>query len=463
MDKRTKLYFPEKSKNENSSIASLYEARNFYKNYSIPYIINEYAKTRIDDEIDNRAENRDTIDLDSYRENYIPVSDLYNENAFFGLIDLEGDIIVPYQNMNNFKSVGFDKSGNHLYLQNFLADAFNDMVEFLNKQILKNCYALSGIPDDAKNSPFYNLSIKKSYCPSFNIDKLYNSGAHIISSKFKNAVKDNKELNSSIIDYKTFTKKYINFLEQHLVMSPITKSRTTLFYNFNTFGSGLIFSVSDSDPGNDEEKYKKFYIDPAFHNFAKACIKFGFRIDKNNPFILHADLSSPALSPYYAKYNIFGIKDLFNKRYKKVFYEDLISLKYFFVDSYNTFLYKNNTYTPDIRQNCSKNISKQPIQVRLPLNEEEIQQYFSEYPDSFWMRLYIYFKCLELQLEYNQNEFENIVRICNNFIKFNRMSDALKFANSRFNETKGVAYFSSLQNSDSSVQHARSGRPQIKL
>lgn len=441
MNQIEKIYFPSRSKNDTTSTGVLFEARSFYKKYSVPFAIEQNSNVVVDDEAFGVFANSPS----GLKSNFIPTSDLYNENSLYGIVDHEGDVIIPYRNLKNFISVGIDENNDVIYLQDFVADAFNDMTKYLNEQILGNCVSLSSIPAEIMNSPFFNISVKKAYSKPTDIEDLYLGNSIVIASKFRALTLTDKELDSQITDSTSFTKKYIEFLKQHLLISPVTKSRTACFYNLRTFSNGLTFSISNDDAGDDENKYEKYLIDKAFHNFAKACIRFGFRIDKNNPFILHVDLESPAMAPYYNKYSLKNSRDIFKKRYKKVFTEDLESLKKFFVDSYNSYLYNNTFYYPNVNNLCSKKVKDISVKIREPIeNSQQLEEYYKLHPDYFWMRLYIYFKSLELQVDIEQKSFEEFVEKANNYIKFGKIDLALKFVNSKFNEMSGVHYFSSL-------------------
>jgi hypothetical protein len=447
MSIKTDFYFPSMSKNENPSSASLFESRKFFYDKTIPFIISDdYLLGSTEDNPNNTTVK-------------IPLSDLYNQNALYGIIDTVGDVILPKQDINFFESVGFDKNKKELYLQDFVAKALSDMKEYLNKQILRNCFSLSGgnlATNAAKNSPFYNLTVKKAYTVDSDINNLYRSSATIIGSKFKNYVIANRSLNSSIVDHKVFTKKYIEFLKMHLSISPITKSRTTCFYNFKTFSNGLTFSISEDDAGNDELIYNKYYLDVAFFTFANACVRFGFRIDKNSPFILHADLSSPAMTEYYKMFNLTGQEDVFKKRYEKVYKNDLDALKFFFIDSYNIFVHNNALYNNDLNNACSGNSRTNTFGgIRNPITNNK--DFLKDFPDTYWIRLYVYFKNLELQAGFSQQQFEWIVTNANNFVKVGKKTEALSLINSYFNELKGVTFYDALLPKNGVVQQSSAG------
>ena len=68
------------------------------------------------------------------------------------------------------------------------------------------------------------------------------------------------------------------------------------------------------------------------------------------------------------------------------------------------------------------------------------------------MRVYVYFRNYEEKRNFNQQEFENVVREAGNFITAKKNQDALAYVNEYFKEFKEVYYFSSLQQNERDVQ-----------
>ncbi len=421
-----KLYYPSRSKNDTDSTTVLFEARDFFKKYTTPYA--EYrALTSINSKVS--FENR----------RIIPFSDLYRENSLYGTIDDEGDIISPLPTMSNFRSVGNDIDGNIIYLQNFVADAMTDMVKYLDDRMTAGC--VGALPADIAGSQFLHLKVKKAYKPSSEVSSLYSANAVITANKFKEYCNSNKGLDSAIKDPVEFTKHYLYFLKDHIDIIPATKTRFQAAMYFESLNNGITFSLSDDDCGDDENKYEKYMLDKMFLMFSDACIRYGFRMDKNNIFLLHADLNSPAMKPYLQKYGLTDYKDVFKKRYKKIYVEDIESLKEYFIDSYKSFLTNNNYYKKYVNE--VKYVSEIKILTRKTLeSEQDEKNYFRKFPDSFWIKLYIQYKSSELKYNFNNKEIEYLTRKTSSMYSLNK-KDGLKYINDKFNELKNNMNFSS--------------------
>jgi len=410
------------SKNSNNSVASLFEARKFYEDSTIPFITSSYIEFVTPPEAKLRN---------------VAFTDLYLKNNFYGLVDKKSDVIVPINNPSFFKSIGRNKDGEILVLD-FVADAFNEMKDYLNRQIIKNAFP--------NTSPYFNIKPRFGY---ENPDQLYIGLYSVLSDNFRSICLKDKKLDSKITNEETFNEQYIKFLSQNIAFGTVTKTRTVMYFNMTAFTSGIMFNFNTDDVGDDVNKYLRYFLDDGFICFSEACARFGFVFDKHLPFVLTADLASEALRPYYQKYGLQSIDDVFEKRFKKVYMEDIDELKKYFYESYKRFLVNNTVYGEDLNKLCSGNANTIKSKVRnLPTKE----YYYKKFPDTYWMRLYIYFKNLELDMGFTQQQFENIVKISNDYIKLGKLEDGLKFANSRFNELKGSRFYDSLQNNSSVVQ-----------
>jgi hypothetical protein len=272
----------------------------------------------------------------------------------------------------------------------------------------------------------------------YDSNSLYLANLLLLASDFKNESIKNKKLSSSVIDFKSFVEEYTKYLKNKVNLIPFTKSKTVSYFNFGVLLSGLAINFSEDDPGDDTNKYIKYLLDDAFVCFSEACIRFGFKFDKNIPFLLVADIASPAMKPYLDKYGIKNVNDLFKKRFKKVYTEDFQLMKYAFYDLYNFFIRENEEYGEDLNKICSKEANKNIKKIR---QKSPPKQSIESFTDLYWMRLYIYLKSLELNNPYNQDQFENIVRIANSFVKLNKSEEAIKFVNSRFVEIVGESLY----------------------
>ena len=414
-------HIPYISKNTNRSTFSLFEARKYYSEDTIPYITGSYLEQSLPPESTLKK---------------IPFSDLYKQNAFYGIVDIEEDIILPINVEQNFKSVGSTK-GKAILLQNFVADALQDMNEYLKIQKIKNNFV---------DSPYINLKPKKAY---YDFDSLHGANVMIHSNFFKQRCLANKQLDAKVTNFNDFVKEFIKHLTDNCSLIPFTRTSNVSYFNFSYFTSGLAFNFSDDSADDDVNKYTKYFLDPAFICFSEACVRFGFKFDKRIPFVLLADINSPAMKPYMERYDLKSVQDLFEKRFKKVYFEEVDGMKFNFYNCYKYFLIDNEIYAEDLNNVCSGNANKIKTKTR---KIASVQEELANYKDTFWMRLYVYLKNIELGNPYDQQQFENLVRTANEYVKLNKTADGIKFISSRFSEIYGVEYHNSLRTKNSVIQ-----------
>lgn len=419
----TDYYFPTLSNNSNTSLSSRFEANKNYLENSVPFITSSYLE-----EI-------------GFLDKKIPFFDMHRENVFYGIIDLDGDIVAPLSfnaNQEIYKEVP-SKNNKSQYMLDFVADAFNDMLFYLRRQVLKGTFPQS--------STYYNIGAYRSFG---NIDNLYVSNLKITATKFRGFIIQNKILDSKIVDFSTFIKPYLKFLIDNLVVNPATISKTAQYFNYTNFISGLAVNTSEDNFNDDGLKYTKYFLDPGFPCFSDACVRFGFRFDKNIPSIICADLKSPAMIPYFQKYGIENIEDMFKKRFRKMYFEDLTSLKFFFLNSYNTFLIDNKYYLGSINDVCSVDARKNVYKERLEAKPSDIEKI----GDAFWLKIYIYIKNYETGINFTQEQFEALFKKANELLKLKREKQALTLINNKFSEVRSSFYLNSLLPPEDMVQQS---------
>ena len=65
--------------------------------------------------------------------------------------------------------------------------------------------------------------------------------------------------------------------------------------NNSLFSTGLAVSIADIPFDDDNKKYEEFMSSSIFAYYKKICLNRGFSIWKHCPYVLVADLGSPAI------------------------------------------------------------------------------------------------------------------------------------------------------------------------
>tara|TARA_R110002020_G_scaffold179938_9_gene373730 strand:+ start:5101 stop:6444 length:1344 start_codon:yes stop_codon:yes gene_type:complete len=151
---------------------------------------------------------------------------------------------------------------------------------------------------------------------------------------------------NKIVDFDTFSNKYIQYLKTVSSYSPVTKTNYLLTAQTNIFTSGLTIAIDSGEPEDDAYKYKQFVDDPNFTFFVNSAKKFGLIVDKNIPWRLTLDLfSNAALYRIGLRYNLtFGFinkENFFPVYYSPCYMTDVQDIKNIIVNSYKLFVEKN--------------------------------------------------------------------------------------------------------------------------
>lgn len=435
-------------KNSTVSKSSLFEYRKNYTEYYIPEI--KLTATIIPEE-DSNVLNYNGI---------VPFANTYMENSMFGCIDKEGDIIIPKSKDLGFVDVTGINAAGEMKLLNFVADAYKDFKDY--------CFNSITLGKVSADSPLMNFNITKAFT---DINTVTVSYLNIYTETFKQQVIADKSLNNSIKDYKSFVNLFIDFLKKQVNYGRVvTKSSLVLHNFFSYFPSGMMFDIKSDRADDDLLKYNKYLNTPEFATFQRGCLRFGFKIDQNIPWRLLADINSPAMLPYLEKNGISSSDEIFTKYFKKAYLDDLEYLKEYFYQSYLYFLLDNEYYFNDL-QNLSfkqlmENINKNSnVSRRYPVTRE---QFFKNFPNYYWLRLYTYFKNLETRRGFTQQEFDNVTRQASVYFQHpnrNFTGFATKFVNDYFKSYNHVIFYRALQakSSDINLPASNTGMPNIVL
>tara|TARA_Y100001938_G_C8101510_1_gene442112 strand:+ start:3493 stop:5616 length:2124 start_codon:yes stop_codon:yes gene_type:complete len=207
------------------------------------------------------------------------------DKAYFGRVNEKGFPIVLRERY--LKQINSPEDQN-TWAMDFVVDAFNDFRDhyvFLNKR-------------NAEENVFKFLNPKRAWRSSpvsYNnyLDGIFDDFSVIFLGN--NRDKEMKTFN----DFLQLFLKYMRYSEGKF---PITFSQFSLSHLTSPNSSGLIVELSDSSHGNDIKKYDEFISNINFECYANTAQQFGFKLDKNYPGRLIADVKSPKMQEYMSRY-----------------------------------------------------------------------------------------------------------------------------------------------------------------
>ena len=194
----------------------------------------------------------------------------------------------------------------------------------------------------------------------------------------------------------------------------------------SVFNSGLAISISNLRAGEDQAKIDEFVDHIDFPYYLKLALNSGFSVSKDSPWVLIFDLLSPAARPFLEPYQIYNLRDVFEKSYNRTELNDIILLRNILYKYYNKFILENRIERIN-RANCRS--SYKEYKTREPLS---IEQFDKQYPEQWFLDYYIDLRNAEEGLPYQQQSLASIKKIAKNYYKTLDRSSALSYIASRF-------------------------------
>ena len=327
-----------------------------------------------------------------FQKEYFPYQfDSWYDKKLYGLVNNQKNAIYPKNSVLAFNSNTDNFSYKNLI---FVVDAFKDMRSY--HQSLQSADKFTN-----NNSIYLNLEIKEA---TKNIDDVYLEYLKFIYSIFFSSylVPIRKQ---KITNFNSFLDVFISFLKTVAPIAPITRSSFIKNRACDPRINGLIIDFeSKTSTITTLDKANKYVSDPNFEIFVDSARRFGFYVDRNNPWRIIADLESPIMKDYYKRYKFYSVDDVFANCYHVAHYIDLNELKNLIIAFWNTFA-KNEGMSLNVKQKekCSALFVEEN-----ELKQLDVQVFEKTYGINWLIRLYIFLKIHEYKISINQNNFEII-------------------------------------------------------
>ena len=254
---------------------------------------------------------------------------------------------------------------------------------------------IMGVATDRGNPKMYDVQAHQAFVSPLQKYNAYLEGVYQVYNDLFTP-----EQNEKVVAFPSFVEDYKSYLLGVARTYPLTQTNFFLTPNISPFSSGLAISIDNGDCGDDNYKYVNYLNDPNYDFYTKAAKKFGFIVNRNAPWILWADIFSPAflvnLQYYYLPDSPHAVnKDtFFESFYVPTWRSDIARLRQAFIDGYKTLVYRkpyaeifpSALVAPGVTQfraNCQlQKINK----MRPPLNDAGIEKVLT---DKFMIGLYV--------------------------------------------------------------------------
>ena len=269
-----------------------------------------------------------SFDNTRFKDNVI---DLW-ENNLYGKVDFEGNPVILHEyNLKQFKST---REGTTIFGVNFVVDSLE---EFRNHVLSKRVYGSADPSDITLLKPV----VKKAWDSP---RRAYEEYFTIIYNAFLTSYLNNRK-KREIRDFKSFNKFFVSFVEIISTQYPITFSgfMKSRFSSCNV--SGLTVELFDMSYSEDAPKQNNFLKNVNFPFYMQSAQNFGFLVDKNAPWRLVANVSSPLMKKRMSlkgvPYTQSTKSELFFTMFENVSKYDIDFLRANLSSMYNSFVQAN--------------------------------------------------------------------------------------------------------------------------
>ena len=330
----------------------------------------------------------------------VPSIDLWYKKPLFGKVDPAGNAI--FLSETNLKQLRSDKDET-IFAIDFVADAFTD----LQKHFLKASFQRK---IKTQNSPYIRLNPESGW---LGVNNIYHKYVNALYNAFVEHYLNQKGLQRKIENFDDFISAFLMFMRASGPTFPFTRTNFILStYCPNTI-SGFIIDLQKKGCSMDFIKTEYFIRDENFTFFRESAKNFGFMVDKNAPWRLVADVSSPKMRQYMAKYGGWDTAGEMTDTYFYTSYLlDIKIMKIYLIDFYNAYV-AGRPYTARPVQHVRKgkpgslgaivNTRIKKI-FRYQVTQEQVDAF---YDTTFWLKIYMTLGMYERGEEWEAYKFNN--------------------------------------------------------
>jgi len=221
--------------------------------------------------------------------------DLWYDKIYYGRVNQQNEaVFISQETFGEQKKLKMI-SDKGIYVLDFVANAFND----LKYRIEKNTATAGafGGPTISKESIIRGITPKKGF---LSVDASYED---YLTSYFEVFMENYLRFtfrDQQVRNIEDFSRFFSEFAPSIAKNMPFTKTGFMKSRYCSPLVSGLIIEISFFDHNNDELKGK--YIDDLSFDYYQSLAKsYGFYVDKNAPWRLVANISSPQMQRYWIR------------------------------------------------------------------------------------------------------------------------------------------------------------------
>lgn len=351
-------------------------------------------------------------------------------NYLYGRVDHKMSPIFLAE--DNLKQLPVGKQGKTLFALNFVVDAFNEMLEYFQE-----AKDMSRI--EKTQTVFQTMEAKRAWTGEIGIHQMYGKHMEELYTSFVGGYL-NSHLHQEITNFESFLKIFLAYLSLIGYTKPITRTGYITSYTVSPLSSGLMIELVEGKHDDDYGKYLGFIRDNNFSFFTRTCERFGFLVDRNAPWRIIADVTSPYMKEKMQAYGASTMTQGFSTYYLRAANYEIDNLRIRMYQIYDLYVQQN----PD-RTILTPTSSTRPDGTRVRITYEQreretIESIDAKYGREFWLRLFIYLRAIECKKSYSQREFENSVRKASEYMNYVGEYKAIEYIEKNYRHSHAEAH-----------------------
>ena len=294
---------------------------------------------------------------------------------------------------------------------NFVIDQFQDFMRTYERAL--NSGKIK------QNDPFLSkIQVVNSYK---NPKNLYEKYLQNIFNNFQNNFLDKKK----VLSHDQYFKEFLSYVEKITPKFPITFTAWQRSKYSSILTTGLALDIAGLDIGDDELK-ETFIESENFPFFLNMCNNFGFSITKNSPWIIVADLSSPASTVYHKKNQLSSERQIFSQQFLKTAMMDFEYIKQ------NLFVFYNNLLLQSSYIKEFDICNNKTIKNNLYRDNININKFNNIYNNNYFIEYYNNIRYLEENKPYSESDKNKFTKNAKNLQKTFDISRAIGYINEQY-------------------------------
>jgi len=295
----------------------------------------------------------------------------------------------------------------------FVADAFNDLMDAFDTAQFKN-----QISADAGW-----LKSPRPVRGHRSATRMYRDYREAKYQTFMDHLDKNK-LHSKIHDFDSFYIQFYNYFKMFCKALPFTFEAFIRSGFCDLSITGLAIDLAEFDASDDKKKVTDCFENPNWKFYQNAAMQFGFRIDKNCPWRLVADLNSPALQKYIANRGFRDANRVIKGGYEPAYLLGYNVFKGMIVEYYNTYIARRPAFISPKRNGVGDYVSHRRQRYGVDMFD-----LVKEHGEEYFLEKYVTFRSMEEDNAFTPQKISNITERAMEIANVKGMDKALKYIN----------------------------------